>query len=140
MKRCFVPDPGSPHTHPDDYAALGLDFERDNAAVPKRRGPAKNPEQDAQLAEQICRRLEQNQFVEERCIHVVSHDCEVTLEGIVENRFARERAEQLAREVEGVETIENRIHIQKPEDAVGGPVLTVQDPEQGGNDPSAQRS
>jgi hypothetical protein len=134
-----MPDPGSPHTHPDDYASLGLDFERDNAAVARERGPAQNPEQDAAIEQQVCQRLESNQFVEERRIRVSSHNGEVTLEGIVENRYARERAEQLAREVELVQSVENRIRVQIQEDATGGPVLTVQDsdPENG---PSTQRS
>lgn len=134
-----MPDPGSPHTHPEDYASLGLDFERDNAAVPKERTPAQNPEADAAIEQQVCRRLEANQFVEERRIRVSSHDGEVTLEGIVENRYARERAEQLAREVEQVLSVENRIHIQVQEDATGGPLLTVQDSDPD-NGPSTQRS
>jgi hypothetical protein len=134
-----MPDPGSPHTHPDDYTKLGLDFERDNAAVPKERGPARNPEQDSAIEQQVCARLEANQFVEERRIRVASHDGDVTLEGIVENRFARERAEQLAREVAEVHSVDNRIRVQLQEKATGGPVLTVQDPEPP-IEPSAQRS
>jgi hypothetical protein len=130
-----MPDAGSPHTHPDDYARLGLDFERDNAAVPRQRGPAQNPEHDAALERQVCQRLEANQFVEQRRIRVTSHDGEVTLEGIAENRFARERAEQLAREIAEVRSVDNRIRVQVQEDATGGPVLSVQDP-----GPSAQRS
>jgi hypothetical protein len=133
-------DPGSPHIHPDDYRKLGLDFERDNAAAPKKDpGPAQNPEHDAAIEQQVCHRLEANRFVEQRRIHVSSHDGAVTLEGIVENRFARERAEQLAREVEQVTAVDNRIRIQVQDEATGRPVLTVQDPETG-NEPSTRRS
>jgi hypothetical protein len=133
-----MPDAGSPHTHPDDYPKLGLDFERDNAAVPaEKRGPA-GPE-DERLASEICQRLEQNQFVEASRIAVQVSGGEVTLEGIVENRYARERAEQLARESEGVQSVDNRIRIQVQEDATGGPVLTVRDPA-GADEPSTQRS
>ncbi len=136
-----MPDPGSPHTHPDDYAALGLDFERDNAEIPDRREDSANPEQDTKLSEQICRLLEQNEFVEERRIHVNSHNGSIVLEGIVNNRFARERAGQLARDVEGVQSVENRIRIQNEDDEAGGPVLTVQDTEGTKNSgPSTQRS
>jgi hypothetical protein len=134
-----MPDAGSPHTHPDDYAKLGLDFERDNAAVRKERGPAKNPGQDAAIERQVCQRLETNDFVEERRIRVACHDGEVTLDGIAENRFARERAEQLAREVAEVVSVDNRIRVQVQEEATGGPVLSVQNPETPG-EPSAQRS
>jgi hypothetical protein len=133
-------DPGSPHTHPEDYSKLGLDFERDNAAAPKKNpGPAQNPEQDAAIEHEVCHRLETNQFVEQRRIHVSSHDGNVTLEGIVENRFARERAEQLAREVERVSDVENRIRVQIQDEAAGGPVLTVQAPETN-NEPFTRRS
>jgi hypothetical protein len=134
-----MPDAGSPHTHPDDYAKLGLDFERDNAAVRKDRGPSQNPEQDAAIEKQVCALLEANRFVEERRIAVASHNGDVTLEGVVENRFARERAEQLAREVEHVSSVDNRIRVQVREDATGGPVLTVQDPAPP-KEPSSRRS
>lgn len=131
-----MPDPGSPHTHPDDYPKLGLDFERDNAAVQKHSADeAENP----QLASDICRKLEENQFVEASRITVDARGGRVTLDGIVENRFARERAEQLARDFSEVQSVENRIRIQVQEDATGGPVLTVQDPDSV-KDPSTQRS
>ena len=131
-------DPGSPHTHPDDYPKLGLDFERDNAAVPKvRKGPA-GPE-DERLSSEICRKLEEHQFVEASRITVEASGGSVTLDGIVENRYARERAEQLAGEIEGVQAVDNRIRIQVQEDATGGPVLTVQDPASA-DEPSTQRS
>jgi len=132
-----MPDPGSPHTHPDDYPKLGLDFERDNAAVPSQRNTATGPE-DERLTSEICRKLEEHQFVEASRIAVDAAGGAVTLDGIVENRYARERAEQLAREIQGVQSVENRIRVQVQEDATGGPVLTVQDTSPDG--PSTQRS
>lgn len=89
--------------------------------------PQQGSPHDAELAQKICKRLEENQFVEQSRIHVDSHDGFITLEGIVENRFSRERAAQLAMEVDGVRSIDNRIHVQREEDASGGPILTVQD-------------
>ena len=133
-----MPDPGSPHTHPDDYPKLGLDFERDNAAVQGQQPAPAGPE-DHGLASDICRKLEEHQFVEASRNTVDVRGSAVTLDGIVENRFARERAEQLTREFAGVESVDNRIRIQVQEDATGGPVLTVQDPA-GANEPSTQRS
>ena len=131
-------DPGAPHVHPDDYPKLGLDFERDNAAVARQsRGPS-SPEDD-KLSSEICSRLEANQFVEASRVAVESRGGSVTLEGIVENRYARERAEQLAREVEGVTSVENRIRIQNQEGATGGPVLTVREPAKA-DEPSTRRS
>ena len=134
-----MPDPGSPHTHPDDYPKLGLDFERDNAAVASSQRKAAAGPEDQRLASEICRKLEENQFVEASRITVDSAGGAVTLAGIVENRYARERAEQLAREIEGVQAVENRIRVQVQENATGSPVLTVQDssPTDG---PSTQRS
>ena len=49
----------------------------------------------------------------------------ILLTGLVADRFQRERAESLAREVEGVTEVENRIHIQHSE--AGGPVLTTRE-------------
>ena len=57
-----MPDPGSPHTHPDDYPKLGLDFERDNAAVQGQQPSSGGPE-DERLASDICRKLEEHQFI-----------------------------------------------------------------------------
>jgi osmotically-inducible protein OsmY len=121
-----MPDPGSPHTHPDDYKKMGLDFERDNAAIPENRG-----ERSPELAKAVQARI---------AIDGVNADAfggAVLLTGIVSTRYDRERAENLAREVEGVTVVENRIHIQQNE--TGGPLLTTRDPD-GGNEPTNQRS
>ena len=93
---------------------------------------------DSRLESEICRRLEENQFVEASRVHVQTAGGAVTLDGIVENRFAKERAEQLALEIEGVQSVDNRIRVQVQEDATGGPVLSVQDADLDG--PSTQRS
>lgn len=121
-----MPDPGSPHTHPEDYPKLGLDFERDNAAKPVDRG-----ESSPELAQVVGAHIG---------IDTVSAEAfggSIVLSGIVADRFQREHAESLAREVDGVTEVENRIRIQHSE--AGGPVLTARDPE-AANEPSTPRS
>lgn len=120
-------DPGSPHTHPEDYKKMGLDFERDNAAAQTDRGQP-SPE----LAEAVRAHLGM------QAVQVEAFGGSVLLTGIATDRFERERAERLAHEVEGVTEVENRIRIQ-PSSEAGGPVLTAREPGEA-DEPSTPRS
>jgi Flp pilus assembly secretin CpaC len=122
----LMPDAGSPHTHPDDYTKIGLDFERDNAAIPRERG-----EPSPELAEAI------RAHIGMPGVQVEAFGGSVLLTGIAADRFERERAESRAHEVEGVGEVENRIRIQQSE--AGGPVLTVRDPNSA-DEPTNSRS
>jgi hypothetical protein len=94
---------------------MGLDFERDNAAVPEHRG-----EPSPELAETVSAHVAMEGVTAE------AFGGAVLLAGVVADRYQKERAESLAREVEGVTDVENRIRVQKPEP--GSPVLTTRDP------------
>jgi osmotically-inducible protein OsmY len=91
-----------------------------------------------QLQEQIERKLAENTLVDECRVHVQVDGGRVRLEGIATTRYARTRAEDLAREVEGVTEVDNHIAIQ-PSTEAGEPVLTLRDPDRD-NEPSTQRS
>jgi osmotically-inducible protein OsmY len=121
-----MPDPGSPHTHPDDYTKMGLDFERDNGAIQQHRGQP-SPE----LAEMV------RTHIGMQGVQVEAFGGSVLLTGITGDRFQRERAESLAREIDGVSEVENRIRIQQQE--AGGPVLTMREPGSA-DEPSTPRS
>jgi osmotically-inducible protein OsmY len=121
-----MPDPGSPHTHPEDYGKMGLDFERDNAAIQRDRGPV-SPE----LSKIVSRHIQMDGVIAE------AFGGSALLSGVVADRFQKERAEALAREVEGVTDVENHIHIQQSE--AGGPVLTTRKPGDA-DQPSSRRS
>ena len=54
-------------------------------------------------------------------INVDTHNSVVTLHGDVTNTVAREQAEKLARGVDGVQSVENRIRIVKPVTETGVP-------------------
>jgi osmotically-inducible protein OsmY len=46
-------------------------------------------------------------------IHVETHEGQVVLEGIVQNRLQSQRAERIAREVIGVTSVRNSLQVQK---------------------------
>ena len=92
-----------------------------------------------QLQQEIERKFADNNLVDECRVHVeVTAEGKVRLEGIATTRYARSRAEDLAREVQGVTEVDNHIAIQ-PSDEAGQPVLTLRDPDRD-NEPSTQRS
>jgi len=124
----------------EDYRTMGLGSVDEASATCPDRGPSSNPEQDAQLREAIEQKLHENGFVDDSRITVSVHESIVRLEGTSENRYSRSRAEQLAREVTGVEFVDNHIAIQPATDDEhpNQPVLTTHLP--GIVDGSTQRS
>ena len=129
------PDPGSPHVHPEDHRRLGIgDFDpNQGTAVAQPSGP-----DDAEVAEEVRRALSSHPLLEQARIEVSAGGGILLLGGLVPNRFARERAEELAREAAGGREVRNHIHIQhEPEEP--GPVLTSREPG-ANNSGSTQRS
>jgi len=92
------------------------------------------------IQQEIERKLAENALVDECRVHLqtTGQSGQIRLEGIAQTRYARTRAEELAREVEGVTEVENHIAIQ-PTDQAGEPVLTLRDPSRD-DEPSTQRS
>lgn len=134
-------DSGSPHMAPEDYAKAGLgDFDKDPsraAALVQEPSP-----EDERLAEQVRDRLAQHEMIDPSRIEVHVIGGEVRLIGTAENRYIRHRAEELAREIEGVTEVLNKIAVQPTDDEsspVGGPTLSVHEPG-ANNSGSTQRS
>ena len=82
---------------------------------------------DESLAAQVRQRLEQHEMVDASRITVQVVNGSAFLIGAADNRFIRERAETLAREVEGIVHVTNKISIQPPIEEPG-PILSTNEP------------
>ena len=123
-------DSGSPHMVPEDYEKAGLgSFEDDpSRAATTQEDPT--PE-DEHLASQVRERLQGHELVDDSRIEVSVVRGEVRLIGTAENRYARQRAEELAREVEGVASVLNKIAVQPTDEEsteIGKPILSTHEP------------
>jgi hypothetical protein len=93
---------------------------------------------DERLAGEVRARLEQHHMVDASRITVQVVNGEALLLGTADNRFIRERAETLAREVEGVTGVVNKVSVQPPMEEPG-PILSTHEPG-ANNSGSTQRS
>jgi hypothetical protein len=93
---------------------------------------------DERLAGEVRARLEQHHMVDASRITVQVVNGEALLLGTADNRFIRERAETLAREVEGVTGVVNKVSVQPPTEEPG-PILSTHEPG-ANNSGSTQRS
>lgn len=82
---------------------------------------------DERLAGEVRMRLEQHHMVDASRVNVQVVNGRAYLIGTAENRFVRERAETLAREVEGVSEVVNKISVQPPLEEPG-PILSTHEP------------
>ena len=127
-------DFGKPRVHPDEYPSAGLgEFQQPRKPQVVEDGP-----RDERLMNEVRMRLEQHQMVDASRITVQVVNAEVFLVGTADNRFIKERAETLAREVEGVVNVVNKVSVQPPMEEPG-PVLSTHEPG-ANNSGSTQRS
>ena len=116
-------DFGEPRVHPEDYPKAGLGQFQE----PGRPQVVEDGTRDERIASEVRARLEAHEMVDASRITVQVTNGEVMLLGAADNRFIRQRAEELAREVDGVTGIVNKIGIQPPTDEPG-PVLSTHEP------------
>jgi hypothetical protein len=116
-------DVGEPRVHPDDYPKAGLgEFEQ-----PGRPRVVEDGARDERIASEVRARLERHEMVDASRITVQVTNGDVMLIGAADNRFIRQRAEELARDVEGVNGVTNKIGIQPPAEEPG-PILSTHQP------------
>ncbi|MDF3064866.1 MAG: hypothetical protein K0R38_467 [Polyangiaceae bacterium] len=77
------------------------------------RGPKGYKRTDERIREDVCERLSQDDEVDASEISVRVEGGEVTLEGSVETRRQKHRAEELASEVLGVDDVHNSVRVRK---------------------------
>lgn len=78
------------------------------------RGPKDYTRTDERIREDVCERLSWDDEVDATEVSVRVSSGEVTLEGTVETRHMKRRAEDLADEVSGVVDVHNTIRVSKP--------------------------
>jgi osmotically-inducible protein OsmY len=75
------------------------------------RGPKNYKRSDQRIQEDICERLTSDPYVDASEIQVEVRNGEVTLEGTVEERHMKRRAEDCVEDVSGVSQVHNRLRI-----------------------------
>jgi hypothetical protein len=78
------------------------------------RGPKDYTRTDERIREDVCERLSWDDEVDATDVSVRVQNGEVTLEGTVETRHMKRRAEDLADDVSGVVDVHNTIRVKKP--------------------------
>ena len=73
------------------------------------RGPKGYTRSDDRIKEDINDRLTDHSYLDASDIEVEVNNCEVTLTGTVDSRYAKRTAEDIAEQVSGVRNVENRI-------------------------------
>lgn len=76
------------------------------------KGPRNYTRSDERIREDVLDRLTDDPDVDASEIEVAVQSCEVTLMGLVDNRLAKRKAEDIAESVSGVTNVENRLKVQ----------------------------
>jgi osmotically-inducible protein OsmY len=84
------------------------------AAGHRGRGPRGYQRSNDRISEDVCDRLTDDHAVDAREIQVTVTDGVVTLTGVVDDRAARRRAEDIADSVSGVRYVMNNIRVRQP--------------------------
>jgi osmotically-inducible protein OsmY len=80
------------------------------------KGPKNYKRSDERIREEIIDRLTDDEDVDASEIEVSVQSCEVTLTGLIDERSAKRRAEDIAESVSGVTHVENRLKVQSAGD------------------------
>lgn len=83
------------------------------------RGPKGYQRSDERVREDVCDLLTADPNVDASDLTVTVKDCEVTLEGKVDDRWTKRQVEDLSESVAGVRQVHNRLQIQSGEQASG---------------------
>lgn len=78
-------------------------------------GPQNYKRSDERLLEDACERLTHDRFVDAKNINVTVSDNEVTLDGTVESRQAKRRAEDCIDDITGVKHVQNNLRVVEPD-------------------------
>lgn len=97
------------------YDASRRDQERWNTGAPQQRyrgvGPKDYQRSDERLSEQVCERLSDDGDLDASNIEVKVQNGEITLNGTVDSRWAKRRAEDCAESVSGVSNCQNNLRV-----------------------------
>ena len=82
------------------------------------RGPSNYTRSDDRILEDVCDELTEDWRVDARNIQVTVADGEVTLDGTVDSRNAKRRAEDVVHDCSGVNHVQNNLRVQEAENNV----------------------
>jgi hypothetical protein len=86
--------------------------ERDWASGPYAgRGPRNYQRSDERIREDVCERLSQHSYLDPSDIEIVVDSGSVTLQGSVNDRWAKRTAEDIAEDVQGVKDVNNQLRV-----------------------------
>ncbi|MXQ10347.1 BON domain-containing protein [Microvirga makkahensis] len=109
----------------DDNAERRRDRDTRQAGQYRGRGPKGYQRSDARILEDVNDRLTEDPHVDASEIEVSVSNREVTLSGIVNSRFEKRHAEDLAESVSGVTHVQNNLRVQQAaEMGMGGSMLS----------------
>ncbi len=83
------------------------------------RGPANYSRSSERIQEEVCERLMRDPHVDASKITVTCSDNEITLDGTVDSRSAKRRAEDVADDVSGVKHVQNNLRVESRETYYG---------------------
>lgn len=95
------------------------DAERRRRMDHRGRGPANYTRSNERLLEDSCERLTHDRGVDASNISVTCADNEVTLDGQVNTRWEKRRAEDLVHDISGVQHVQNNLRIQQTDMRAG---------------------
>jgi hypothetical protein len=120
----YALDAGAPHLAPEDYEYAGLGpFDPNQGSVKLDQSTA----EDEQVRQAILEELGTVHTIDARRIEVHVDSRNVMLSGSVEDRYARQRLDLIARGAAAGREVHNRVAVQKHDEEAGRPTLTVQD-------------
>jgi hypothetical protein len=94
------------------YSGVSSSRERDWASGPHYgRGPRNYQRTDERIREDVCERLAQHSYLDASDIEVVVLNADVTLQGSVNDRWAKRTAEEIAEGVWGVKQVHNQLRL-----------------------------
>lgn len=97
-----------------EFATERYGWSAENRGGYSGRGPKDYTRTDERIREDVCERLSWDDEVDATDVSVRVQNGEVTLEGTVETRHMKRRAEDLADDVSGVVDVHNTIRVKKP--------------------------
>jgi BON domain-containing protein len=93
------------------YAGLASQRERSMTGPHYGRGPRNYQRSDDRIREDVCERLSQHSYLDPSDVEIRVQNGEVTLQGHVEDRWAKRTVEEIAEGVSGVKEVHNHLRI-----------------------------
>lgn len=98
----------------DDDAERRRRMDEQRSGEHRGKGPRQYQRSDERIKEDVCDRLSDDSFIDASDIEVKVEGNEVTLNGTVDSRTAKRRAEDLIENVSGVKNIQNNLRVSQP--------------------------